>query len=408
VGATSSKGTTTSVQKDDSKAVNDETENTSVPIVGKDGAGTTPPALMPKVDASKLEVINPRIGKLLEGGTRKEIVDFAISGTATYAQWQLCPQEASSDASAKTCVETESQACGPGGACIQNVTPYNKILFPHLYAGAVLFSIRACVESANAVDPSKPCGPYKTIPYNSNYNNLEVNRLFRQRQDILDSLNKYGEEMQQLYVLYKGDLMQCLQFDAAHAAYYEGKINAISGLIEGVFFKMFIWAPETLLNELQKTSVGGALIGGAKSALNKVGDQIGKLKDSFCAIGETTSIDTTCMAALKDSNSTSTTTEKDAFCQGTPKKGGIGKFCETVGMIAKMGGGMLSAMNPAESIAVLSNSIHTISDPEHAVSMQCRAEQKLSTSSQAINQAISVLTMQLVECNNKLRALGEL
>lgn len=366
-----------------------------------------PEVEIPKVDGSKLRVFSPVVSKMTEGGNRSDVLAFSASGQAQYVLWKLCPEE--DTVQTATCVETDSQSCGAGGACVQNVTPYNRVLFPRLFAGKVTISLKACVDPESAIDPEKACGESTDIEYDSHYNNTEVQGLFAKRQGYLDALTRLGEEKRKLYFDYKGDLVDCMKFDMKNEAFYRSKIAAVDGLINGVFFKMFTWGPKKLIEELNKTSVGHTLIEGAKSAVGAVKDTFKKVADGFCKLGETTGTDTACLTNLKDSNTTMTQTEQNEYCKNAkPNKGAVGSFCGMVGTLVNAAAGMLSSMNPAESIAVLSDAIHNAINPEAAVSRTCLAEQKFAKGSEQIDKNAVVLTDQLIEVNNKLRALGEL
>lgn len=365
------------------------------------------PTPVSKVDATKLTIMNLTIGKLAMGGTRSEVVSFSASGQTQYVLWQLCPEEASAGTS--TCVATDSQACGLGGACVQNVTPYNKILFPRLFAGKVTFSIKACVDPSSALDPNQPCGAFTDLEYDSHVSNTEVTSLFAKRQGIIDALNTLGEQIRKIYVNYEGDLKQCMEHDQKNAAFYQSKIAAVHGLIDGVFWRLFTWGPKALIEEMEKSSVGQGILNAAKSVAGGIKHSIGKATDAFCAIGETTGIDTTCMSYLKDSASTMTQTQQEALCQNAKAdKGAAGKFCGIVSMVGHALGGLAAAMNPAESIAILSDAIHNVIDPGASVSITCHAEQNMAKTLQAANENAAVLTQQLIEVDNKLRDLGEL
>jgi hypothetical protein len=395
------------LSKDSSKSM--ET-NTSASLSNNssdfsDSSDIQPPK---KIDGSKLAVRDITIGKLLEGGSRSEVANFSTSGDAEYVVWQLCPEEETIQTQTTSCVATDTQVCSTGGGCVQNVTPYNKIVFPHLFAGQVIFSIKACVDPENAIDPTQACGPFLDYPYNSHVTNTLVTGLFAKRQNLINALNRLGEAKKQLYFYYRADLMDCLTFDAKNAGVYQAKIQFVEQLVNGVFFRMFTWGPKELFEEMNKTEAGKVVLGGVDVAWTGVKKVVSHITDSICDIGATTGVDTSCLTQLKDSNSTLTDQQQTDYCRNTTPSGGASSFCA---MMAKLGhamSGMAAAMSPAESIPVLIDALQTATDPENAVSRTCLAEQKLAKSSEQVDKDAVALTQQLIECGNQLRALGEL
>ena len=366
------------------------------------------PAIV-KVDASTLAVSDIAVGKFLQAGARTEMVSYAMSGQADYLFWQICPEQPSADSTA-TCVATDTQPCAPGGACIQNVTSFNKILFPNMFAGNVMISLKACVDPDHALNANVTCGPYANLLYNSDYINTQVAALFGKRTDLLTALNSAGAEEQTAYMNYAGDLQVCMTSDAANAAYYESKIQVIDMLIKGVFWNAFIWAPKQLLTEIANTSVGQQLISGAQSTLSTATQTFNNVANTFCNSGTTTEVNQTCVNNLKNSTNM-TQAQKDAFCPGQTTQSGplpIATFCSIVGTLAGSIKMMAESMNPMQSVAVLSDAISTISNPEASVSQLCLAEEKFAPISQGINEKIAALTQQLIDTDNQLRALGEL
>ncbi len=360
-----------------------------------------------QIDASKLVVSNVSIGPLLSGGSRAEVVNFVASGPTQYIQWKLCPEE--QIVQANPCVASSTQSCGLGGACVENVTPYNSIQFPHLFSGNVSLSLQACVQPSDALNPNQNCGPYTSIAYNSHVSNTQVTALFAKRQGILDELNRIGEQKKQLMINYRSDLIFCLQGDKKNAEFYEFKINVLDEIINDIFFKMWFWAPEALIKELDKIGAIHHVLEGVRSAMGSAKEAIIKTKNKICSATNTTGIDTNCMTALKDSNSTMTLTQQQAYCRNsTPTVAGIGSFCNMIGTLAHAIGGFVEMMNPATSLTVLADAVQTVMDPQSSVSRTCLAEQKLANSSQAIDQEVAALTQQLMSCDSQLRALGEL
>lgn len=361
-----------------------------------------------KVDASKLRISEVSVGKMTEGGKRSEVVNFTTWGQGDYVHWQICPEDPPNDG-VVNCVPSDTQACGLGGACVQNVTSYNKILFPHLYAGNVSISMKFCVDPERAMDSKVVCGDSTVYPYNSRAVNADVQALFLKRQGLLDAINKIGVEKRQDYQNYANDLQDCLDSSKQNEAYYQSKIQTINQLIKGVFWNMFIWAPKSVWKAMQETENGSKLTQGLTSALSATKDAFSDMGKKFCDLGATQATDESCLSNLKDAKASMTQAQIDAFCSaGLKREKGMDGFCKLMGTLGDTVSTMIQSADPMQSFSVLSDAIHTVSDPSGSVAKQCTAEEKFAKVSQGSDMNLSALGQQLSEVNAQLRALGEL
>ena len=353
---------------------------------------------LPKVDGKSLKIFNLNVGKLSDSGVNSTVVSYAASGGTQYVLWKLCPEE--EVVKTETCIATEDQTCGFGGACVQNVTSYNKFILPMLYAGNVFLSVQACVEPDNAVNSQEACGPFTEMRYNSHINNTQVMALFAKREDIINALDRLGKEKMKLYSDYKGDLMSCLKNDAKNAEYYQVKIAVVDTLVNGLFFRWLTWPGDALA----ETTVGQVVWKGLKE---HVYEPIKEIVHKLCSVGDSANIDKACITKLNDSNSTMTTEQKNAYCTKGVDPGFIVSIC---GMLDKLGTaliGFASGMNPAVSIPTLTGAVQTLFS-SNPVPRQCHAEENLAKASEAIDKTAAGYSIQLIEIDNQLRSLGQL
>lgn len=397
------KTTTNSSGKVSSSSSNGSGVKTTVGTGTSTSTSTSRVKPLEKVDSKNLRVLNLSVGKMVEDGKRGELISYALAGAADYVSWTICPEEETT----QTCTRTDTQACSIGGACVQNVTPYNKVLIPNMFAGKILISLQACVEPEKALDPSKLCGQVESMEYNSHYTDLETATLFQRRQNLISSINAKGVEKKKAYVDYQNDLLDCIKNNAAVEALLRSKIAVIEQIIKGVFFKMFAWAPVKVAQEMQKTQAGSALIAGATNTVNYGVDKLTEAKDKVCSLSDSTMVDQSCMQDLKDKNSTMSDSEKAKFCLSV-QPGVVQNICGMIGTMAHGALDMLKMMNPMQSIAILSDAIHTLSDPEHSVSRACLADEKFSKISQTIDGEVSLSGEQLIDVDNQLISKGEL
>lgn len=394
--STSAKASTSS-----SSSGSGSTGSSSVTSTSSSTASAVKP--LDKVDAKNLRVLNISVGKMVEDGKRGELISYALAGAADYVSWTICPEEETN----QTCTSTDSQSCSVGGSCVQNVTPYNKIILPNMFAGKILISLQACVEPEKAKDASQLCGKVESLEYNSHYTDLETATLFQRRQNLIAAINAKGDAKRKAFVDYQNDLLDCLQNNAAVEALLRSKIAVIDQIIKGVFFKMFLWAPTKVAQEMQKTQAGAALISGAKNTVDYGLDKLNEAKNKICAVSDSNVVDQGCVQDLKDKKSTMSDAEKNQFCTSI-KPGVLQNVCGMIGTMAEGVVGMAKGMNPMQSIAILSDAIHTLSDPEHSVSRACLADEKFAKISQAIDSDVSLSGEQLLDVDNQLISKGEL
>lgn len=395
------------LKETDSDFENQDEEEDSDSGKKADPQNPTPYKRSAQVDGSSLKLSNISIGNLQSGGFKKQqIVNFSASAGTEYVEWKLCPQEESSEN--PPCSDAPDSPCGPGGACAWNVTSYNKIIFPNLYAGRVVLSMRACVDPSNAVSPLEPCGKFFDTEHDSKITNKEVSGLFARRQVLLEAFHQIGKEKIQIFNEYKGDLLECMSFNAKNAALYQQKISFIEDVVNQVFFEMWLGPIGDAMDAFAESAIGKPLADG----IDAFGEAAGDLRDKFCALGSESKIDEDCIKNLgkiqESAEKPLTESEMNEYCTVGTEGGVAGKICSAIATVGNLAGGLIEGLNPAEAIPALSNAIYTLSDPESSVSRDCLAEQKLSKQLEFIDKEAAILSDEFLKITNQLKDLGEL
>jgi hypothetical protein len=176
-------------------------------------------SLPEKINPSSLKVYNLTVGNMRQASSLGQSLSFEVSGSADYIFWKFCPQEKTD----QKC--PENRECSEGGECIQNVTVYNRVTVPPLYAGDIFVSVRGCLEPEHSLNTKEPCGPWEVVRYNSKKSNDKVIALLNEKDKIIHDLGEIQRERLYVYRDFSQEGRECLKTNAKSVANLESRIR---------------------------------------------------------------------------------------------------------------------------------------------------------------------------------------
>ena len=360
--------------------------------VGKNETKVDLPAA--KLDATLLRVFDLSAGKASEGGSRAEVVRYSASGQTDYAEWTICPDTDSSSCDGEDCEQSK---------CAKNITPYNLLIIPKLFAGEVTIGVRACVEPDKALQADKNCGEWEYINYDSKVVDRQVRELFEQRQRILEELEKLQGADNVLFDNYYEDNRVCLKNQADFQQQLKQRLQVARAL--DASFDKFMQFAGRVDNSLG--NLGAKAYDGLKSVADKASDALKKITKKIC---RKDSVDQDCLANLGIQGSTMSDADKQEYCRSDESQGGVvGFICDFSQIFSEQMSTMFKGMVDIRyPINVVSKAVTTLQNPNDAVSRQCIGEQKLIKGLEGVLQDVDKQQQLLRGVEADLKQRGEL
>ncbi|MBI2603896.1 MAG: hypothetical protein HYW48_12660 [Deltaproteobacteria bacterium] len=389
-----------------------------------------------KVDAAKLRIFNLSVGKLADKGKKAEIISYSISGKADYAFWRICPMEQTF----QECPEGRT-TCSVGGECVENVTPYNRVVVPKLFEGKVLVSVKGCVEPDKATS-REICGTFADKEYQPGTPDLKLRNLYQRRQDVIKALEKLGRDKYQIFVEYRDDLQFCLE----HNADVEERLRAKIRIIDQLLKTPVNWFIEGVKNTGQSIDkaldgIPGIVATGAEDAGKYTVDGLDWLGDQIDADCDKAKVNEQCVQDLKDRGTDWTEEQINEYCTkgtvdqdcvadtqrryGSWSKKDVEKHCTTYeqredawgdicsfgGILKKTAKQFASAANPVHSVGhfaeVIRNLDTAINDPEKLATRKCQAEVVMAKKWEGFQAVLGREQEKLQQIDAELETLGE-
>lgn len=406
------------------------------------------PKPLAKVDTEKLRVFNLSVGKMAEKGKKAEIISYSISGRADYAFWRICPMEQSF----QEC--PAGVTCAAGGECVENVTPYNRVVVPKTFEGKVLVSVKGCVEPDKATG-SETCGPFADKEYQPGAIDSQLRTLYQRRLDVIKSLEKLGRDKYQIFVEYRDDLQFCLDHNADVEERLRTKIRIIDQLLKTPV-NWFIEGVKNTGGSIDKVLEGipGIVVQGVKDAGLYTVDGLNWLGAQIRVDCDKAKVDQQCVKDLRDRGTTWTDEQVNDYCtkktidpecvadtkrrykNWTQKKAEehcttydkreasegdsgiiqgvdtvVGDICSFGQIILKTAKQFAAGANPVHSVGhfaeVTRNLDTAINDPEKLATRKCQAEAVMAKKWEGFQQVLGREQQKLQEIDGQLEQLGE-
>ena len=348
----------------------DDNEDEDDPFSGQqtgDGQATEEEKIE-RIDASKLAIYSLRITKQRERLSLTHNMSYEVDGRARWINYRICPLENVE----KQC--SEGYECAPGGNCVDEVTIHNRVKLPLLYAGKVLFKVRACTDAEYSTT-DEICGGWEEKQFNSQVFDIRVATLMGRAMNLRKTLGELNKGYKKALDTYVDEAKACEGLNAEVQKVLDSKVKIIETIreySEDVFAEAGEYVADVDFWGLSDRDVG-TLVGDGLSGL-------GKEFEKQCAeVGEVF----------------------DDWVCGAARIGGF------------VGKTMLLSMSPVTALGTVSNSLHDIyygtflGQGDKLVPKACLAEQNLQRTSDAIKISMDYKLQELRLIKQQLEDAGE-
>ena len=320
-----------------------------------------------KIDGSKLFVLNVRAVAKREQLFLTHNLSYEADGKADYIDYRICPLE---DVG-KQC--PEGLECTAGGSCFPGVSAYNRVRLPLLYAGKVLFKVRACIDRERALT-DVVCGTWEEKEFDSQAFDSRVASLMGRAINLKQGLGKLNLDYKEVLEKFVEEARACDALNAEVQKVLDSKVSVVEKFTS-VPDKIWEFAGEDVANAIFFGEPEKVLAG-----VQNVGSEISRQLERACLeLG-------------------------DATHDGV---------CNALQVIVTTGKGFLSAMSPVTAIGTISNKIHDVyygtfrGESDKLVPKGCFAEQNLQRSVDAIELQMQAKLQELQVIKQQLQQVGE-
>ena len=336
-------------------------------LAGDPGSSTNEKEKVEKIDANKLTVFNVRAVKKREQLFLTHNLSYEPDGRADYINYLICPLE---DVG-KQC--PEALECTAGGHCFEGVSAYNRVRLPLLYAGKVLFKVKACIDREKALT-NETCGPWEEKEFDSQAFDIRIASLMGRAVNLKQGLGKLNMDYREALDTFVEEARACDALNAEVQKVLDSKVKVVEEFVR-LPIEWFGKAGETL----------------ADTVLSGQSDQVFGLFE-------------------KAGQGVSRQLERACLEFGEATHDGVCKFL--IGAVT-VGKSFISAMSPVTAIGTISNKVHDVyygtflGQGDKLVPKGCFAEQNLQSRVGDIERQMQAKLQELQVIKQQLQQAGE-
>ena len=327
------------------------------------------PKEAPKVDPSRLKVVNITVGDSRLKGVVGTVVSFDILGRQEYVKWQMC---------SVTSLSQKDPVCKEG------ITIQNRILLPFLYSGPNRVEITACSDENNVLPGvTEMCGPTSPpVTFDTGRSDRKILTVYNRLDLTIDQLVEIDLEKYTHFNTYESRTSECAEQNSAFdkkrresmaivEAYLRLPSNIFSFVVRQGYYKL-----------IDSNTVTGVLSEGATIAAKEIGGVI--------------------------KNSCSQYQYWDSTVTKGAEMGYKTWLCPMAGNMLEFGKQMVFGQSPLTPLIMMWNNINDLITPESSVPKACSETMLFMRITNELDKKRKELSERLFSIKSDLICLGEI